>query len=344
MLHRDSGTNPWIYFYWSSRDNEQAYVLPDTYKFTCESATRMFILETNIQDKGRRNNEQREQKNGEMYIRRKKRWWRKNEGETEANKEQRSAITGTFVILRNLREGIVTRKWWCLYVPWSTYPTGAVLCLWPPAAHPPWGSFLFACSAVELPSPLRSVRSPSCVLPPSRTWRRLFRYKCPRNTLLPHPISEPDRSFRPPLSQSRQATADCSRFLPPHWGALQGTRRQHTGQIRPTSLSLLQRKRNFLLIYLLLFISRVRWGNRWSELILSKLFISEIVAGRHGSYTSSHRLDENEAPLLSDLGSGRTGCARAVPLFTPVHNKASDHWSRKKLTLFFLHMGFSNNR
>lgn len=81
-----------------------------------------------------------------------------------------------FIILRNPREGTVARKWSCSHVPWRTYPTRAVLCLWPPVAHPPWDSFLFACSAVELPSPLRSARSPSCVLPPSRTWRRLFPY------------------------------------------------------------------------------------------------------------------------------------------------------------------------
>jgi hypothetical protein len=74
------------------------------------------------------------------------------------------------------------------------------------------------------------------------------------------------------------------------------------------------------------------------------LFISQIAADRHGSYTSSNRLDQNEALPASDFGGGHTESACAVPLCTPVHDKGPDHWSRKIELYFFLCMKFSNNR
>jgi len=126
---------------------------------------------------------------------------------------------------------------------WRTYPRGAVLCLWQPATHPLWGSSLSACSVVELPSPLRSDRSPSCVLPPWRTWRRLFSYTGPKNTPLPHLIAERYRGFLFPLLQSRLAKTDSSRFLP-HWTTTRRHTVEHlqiTGRTGQTSLLLLRK-------------------------------------------------------------------------------------------------------
>jgi hypothetical protein len=53
-----------------------------------------------------------------------------------------------------------------------------------------------------------------------------------------------------------------------------------------------------------LFISQVGCGNGGPP---AGSFISQIAADRHESYTSPHRLDENEALLLSDFGSGAHG-------------------------------------